>query len=303
MKILFRTWAAVAALALGLTGCGDRPAADAARPLAVAGVPPVAYIAGRIAGVPVASALPEGRSPHDFSPSPAIVRDAARARFFFHTGMPFEQMMLKSLPAAKALDVTEGIKRIPMEEDCGHEEHGHHHHHHHGHGHDHDADALDPHVWLSPENCRSIASRILAALSAADPAKKLEYEANYNKLVGELSEIDARLHETLLPYKGRTFFVHHPAFGYFAAAYGLKQRGIEMGGREPSPAQLADVIREAREHGVKTIFVQKEFNPASSAALAKAIGGATAGLDPLEADVTANFRAIAAALVQGVGGK
>ena len=112
-----------------------------------------------------------------------------------------------------------------------------------------------------------------------------------------------RLHETLLPYKGRTFFVHHPAFGYFAAAYGLKQRGIEMGGREPSPAQLAEVIREAREHGVKTIFVQKEFNPASSAALAKAIGGATAGLDPLEADVTANFRAIADALVQGFGGK
>lgn len=301
MKFRLHAWAAAAALTALLTGCGDRPDAGETRPLAVAGVPPVAYIAGRIAGTPVASALPEGRSPHDFSPSPAAVRDAARARFFFHTGMPFEKLMLKSLPEAGALDVSDGIKRIPMEEDCCHEEHEHHHRHHHGHGHD--ADALDPHVWLSPENCRIIASRILAALSAAQPERKKEFEANYGKLAGELAAIDAQLRETLRPYKGRTFFVHHPAFGYFAAAYGLRQRGIEMGGREPSPAQLADVIREAREHAVKTIFVQKEFNPASSAALARAIGGTTAELDPLAADVTANFRAVGSALLAGFGGK
>ena len=158
-------------------------------------------------------------------------------------------------------------------------------------------------MWLSPDNCRIIAGKILGALSAADPAKKLEYEANYNRLVGELAEVNAKTSEALLPYKGRTFFVHHPAFGYFAAAYGLKQQGIELGGREPSPAQLTKVIREAREHGVKTIFVQPQFNPASASALARAIGGTAAELDPLRADVLANFRAVTAALVRGFGGK
>ena len=291
------------AAVLTLAGCGKAETVPNERPLAVAGVPPVAYLAGRIAGIPVRSALPEGRSPHDFSPQPADVRAAAGARFFFAAGLPFEKQMLKSLSGVQVVDVTRGIKRIPIEEPCDHDGHehekdGHEHHHRHD-----GEDGMDPHVWLSPDNCRIIAGRILEALSAADPAKKLEYEANYNKLVGELAEVNAKICEDLLPYKGRTFFVHHPAFGYFAAAYGLKQHGIELGGREPSPAQLAEVIREAREHGVKTIFVQVQFNPASSAALARAIGGTAEELDPLRADVLANFRAVTAALVKGFGGK
>ena len=43
----------------------------------------------------------------------------------------------------------------------------------------------------------------------------------------------------------RTFFVYHPAFGYFAQAYNLRQRAVELNGREASAVQQAAIIREA----------------------------------------------------------
>ena len=281
-------------------GCGKAEKTAEAGALAVAGVPPVAYLAERIAGVPVRSALPDGRSPHDFSPQPGDVRAASGARFFFVTGMPFEELMVKAVRQSpvKVVDVTREIPRIPLEGgSCCSGEHDHSHHHAPG------KDAMDPHVWLSPANCRHIAQAILQVLSEAAPEKRAVYEANFKKLSAELEAAEKAMAETLAPFKGRTFFVHHPAFGYFAAGAGLKQRSIELGGREPSPAQLAEVIREARAHKVRTIFVQMQFNPASANALAKAIGGTAVELDPLRRDVLSNFRDVTAALVKGFNGK
>ena len=285
-------------LVLAFVGCGE-PAPAAGGALAVAGLPPVAYLAQRLTGgaPPVKSALPEGRSPHDFAPHPADVRAIAGAKLYFSTGMPFEQAVARSLRNGKVkiVDVTRGIRRLPLTGGgCdGHDHSAHAHageadvHHHDGDG---GADLLDPHVWLSPENCRIIAGNLLAALCEADPANAELYRRSFVELDRELAEAGQTAATGLAPYRGRSFFVYHPAFGYFAAANGLTQHGIELGGREPSPARLAEVIRAAREHGVKTIFVQPQFNPASARALAEAIHGEVVELDPLARDVMANFR-------------
>lgn len=298
MKRFFYLFA-VCCLALSPAGCGQKETKKAAA-LAVAGVPPVAYLAERIAGVPVRSALPDGRSPHDFSPQPGDVRAVAGARFFFVTGMPFEEMMTRSLKNSpvKIVDVTGAIRRIPLEGGCCEHDHAHEHH-----KHAHSHDALDPHVWLSPANCRIMAEAILQALCEGDPANRTLYEKNFQKLAADLDAVAGEVQTKLAPFKGRSFFVHHPAFGYFAAGCGLKQRSIELGGREPSPAQLADVIRDARKQNVRTIFVQMQFNPASANALAKSIGGTARELDPLQRDVLHNFRTITSALVNGFRGE
>ncbi len=36
------------------------------------------------------------------------------------------------------------------------------------------------------------------------------------------------------------FIVFHPAWGYFAEAYGLEQVPVEIEGKEPKPSQLKD---------------------------------------------------------------
>ena len=184
--------------------------------------------------------------------------------------------------------MTDGIERQPLDE-----------HDYDEHEHEHEEEMLDPHVWTSPEKCMAIVANIRDALVITDPARAETYRRNAAALLDELAAVKAELAKKLEPFRGRTFFVYHPAFGYFASEFGLEQIGIELGGREPSPARLARVIAEAREHRVRTVFVQPQFNPAAAKTLADAIGGEVAELDPLAPDIIENYRRIADAIAKG----
>jgi zinc transport system substrate-binding protein len=87
--------------------------------------------------------------------------------------------------------------------------------------------------------------------------------------------------------------VFHPAWGYFAHAYGLKQVPVEIEGKAPKPAQLKQHIEHAKKKGIKVIFAQPQFSAKSAALVAREIGGEVVLADPLEEDWLANLRAIA----------
>ena len=269
-----------------------------------AGLPPVARIVEAVGGdaVQVSSMLPEGRSPHDYAPGPRELRQALRSKLFFTTNMPYEERITRALKGkVPVTDISAGIHRIPLEEEEHHHDHhggrGHHHH-------DHDgcsAEAGDPHVWLSPVNCAVMARNAARELGKILPGKKREFLARAESFARRMELLHGSMRKRLAPFKGRSFFVHHPAFGYFARLYGLRQQAVELGGRETTPARLAKVIKQARQAKVKVIFVQKQFNPASGRALADAIKGEVVELDPLAADVEKNLEAVCGALIKGFG--
>jgi zinc transport system substrate-binding protein len=296
--------------ALLIAGCGDNKKAAAAdgRLAVYSGIPPVAYLTSAVGGdrVDSKSVLPEGRSPHDYSPGPQEVRGVTGGKLFFTAGMPFENAVCRAVDPkqTRIVDVTKGIEKIPFEGDDDDDDHDADHghdaeHHHHDHG------AFDPHVWLSMDNAAVIADHIARALTEADPKGAAVYAANLAALKKKLADAGSYAANTLKPYAGREFYVYHPAFGYFAKSVGLKQVGIELGGREVTPAHLAEVIKKAKADKVKVVFVQPQFNPSSARALGDAIGGRVAGLDPLAADIPANVRAMTDALKEGfsAGGK
>jgi len=258
-----------------------------------AGIPPVAYLASRIGGdrVEVVTVLPEGRTPHDFSSRPKTVREMSQAKLLLSTGMPFEEQLAEVMKSrGEVCDVTAGIKRIDFT-DGRSEPHHHHDCGDHGDG--------DPHVWLSPENAAAMADNITAALCRIDPEGAEIYRKNCAELKQELAALGAQIKKDLQPFEKKTFFVYHPAFGYFADFCNLRQRAVELNGREASAVQQAAIIREARACGAGTIFVQKQFNPRTAEALAAKIGGTVEYLDPLEYDLIANMRKISAALKAG----
>ena len=270
-----------------------------------AGLPPVARIVEAVGGdaVRVSSMLPEGRSPHDYAPGPRELRQALRSRLFFTTGMPYEERITRALKGkVPVTDISAGIHRVPLEE--GDHDHDHGRHHHHGHDHDHDgcsAGSGDPHVWLSPVNCAVMARNAARELGKIAPDKKEAFLARAEAFARRMDLLHRNMLKRLAPFKGRSFFVHHPAFGYLAHLYGLRQQAVELGGRETTPARLAQVIKQARQAKVKVIFVQKQFNPASGRALADAIKGEVVELDPLAADVEKNLEAVCTALIKGFG--
>ncbi len=280
-------------LAALLTGCGSSE--DNGKLKVAAGLPPVAGLAKLIGGdrIEVISVLPEGKTPHDFAPTPNTVAQAAKAKVFFTTGMQFENKVAERMQKnGKICDVSSGIERIDFHD--GSEHHDHHHH-----DDNCSADSHDPHVWLSLENAIIIADNIRAELTEIDPDGKEYYQKNFDDLKERLLALDRKISENLAPYKGKTFFVYHPAFGYFADAYGLKQRAISLNDREIKAENLSAISKEAREAGVSTIFVQEQFNPRSAEMLAGKINGNVVPLDPLVEDLPANLEKIADALNNG----
>ena len=279
---------------------GALPLAGAEKISVCAGLPPVAHIAAIVGGarVSVSSMLPAGRSPHDYAPGPRELRQAMKARIFFTTNMLYEKRITRALKKdVPVVDVSQKIRRIPLSA-AGHDHHHCDHAHHNCGG---DADAGDPHIWLSPVNCAVIADHIARELGGVAPQYKKEFEKRAADFAVRMRKIHENTLKRLTPFKGKSFFVYHPAFGYFAALYGLQQKAIELGGREATPARMAAVIREARKAGVKVVFVQKQFNPASAKALANAIKGEVVELDPLAPDAEKNFLDISNALCRGFG--
>jgi zinc transport system substrate-binding protein len=258
-------------------------------------IPPQAYFVERVAGTLADTQVlvEPGQSPHTFEPTPRQMAQLAKSRLYFKIGMPFEERLLskvgETFKTVTIVDTREGIKLRKMEEwEVGGEEEGEGEHHDEDH-----AGAADPHIWLSPKLVKIQAQNICRALQQADPSNAAAYEANLRKFEADLDAVDARIAAALAPLKGQDFFVFHPAFGYFADAYGLKQVAVETGGKQPGPKQLAELITRAKSSGVKLILVQRQYSTASAEAVAKAIGGAVVPTDTLARDYLADLEDLA----------
>ena len=128
----------------------------------------------------------------------------------------------------------------------GHEaDDGHHHHH---------AGGIDPHIWSSIEGARVVAWNTLNAFIELDKENTEYYWKNYNDLLAEIDKTEAEIKRLLDPLNDRTFIIYHPALTYFAAEFELVQLCIEMDGKEPSPAQLKQLVMTARETPCESRF-------------------------------------------------
>jgi len=239
-----------------------------------------------------------GASPATYEPKPKQMADLSKTKVYFSIGVPFENAWLKKIAAAnprmKVVHTDHGIEKIPMATRHHHDDKGERHDEgkHHDEGH-HEHGILDPHIWLSPPLVKIQARTILTALQEIDPSHRAVYEANYNQFVSRIDELDAQLKTTFAGKQGLKFMVFHPAWGYFAQAYGLEQMPIEIEGKAPKPARLKELIQHAREKDVKVVFVQPQFSTKSAELVAREIGGQVAFANPLAEDWMGNLREVA----------
>jgi zinc transport system substrate-binding protein len=81
----------------------------------------------------------------------------------------------------------------------------------------------DPHLWLDSRNARAMAAALAATLQQLDPGSAARYAANLQALLAGLDRIDARIDETLAPWRQRPWAVSHQAFAYFTRQHGLRE--------------------------------------------------------------------------------
>ena len=250
-------------------------------------IPPQTWLVKAIGGdhVEVTALLAPGDSPATYQPTDSQVTALMRSDLFIRIGVPFERApWFDALGATKGviLDQRLGVDTISIEPD--------------GRGRS-SAATDDPHIWLSPTRLLVQADTVAAALARLDPLHRRDYEAGVSALRTTLTALDDELREQLAPYRGRTFLVFHPSWGYLAHDYGLRQGAVERAGKEPSDAELTALQETARRERIRVVFVQPQITGHSARAIAGAIGGTTETLDPLATDIPHNLRRVAARLV------
>ncbi len=262
---------------VGLSACQGKKE-EGTRTISVT-IEPQRYFAEKIAGdlFHINCVTPAGQSPETYDPTPQQMVQISQSQAYFRIGeIGFEQAWMKNLqsqnPDMVVFDLSEGMELIKNEEEA-HEEGEAHHHHHHG--------SVNPHIWTSISGARVIAQNTYQAFIKLDPENQEIYRAGYQRLIEEIDSTEAEMKQLLQPLAGTAFIIYHPALTYFAREFGLKQLCIELDGKEPSPAQLKQLLETATQSGAKVVFVQQEFDRKNAELIAKETGCRLVTINPL----------------------
>jgi zinc/manganese transport system substrate-binding protein len=182
---------------------------------------------------------------HVFEPTPSDVRRMARADLVVANGLRFEGWIERLIKASgyrgQVVVASAGI--TPLRLDGG----------------------ADPHAWQNLANGQRYAETIRAALVAAAPARAAEINTRAAAYQQRLIALDQDTHSRIaaLPESRRRVITSHDAFGYFAAAYGVRfiaPRGWTTGS-EPSAEAVARIVRQARESKASALLVENISDP------------------------------------------
>ncbi len=232
---------------------------------------PLYYFSEQIGGekAKVINITPAGAEPHDYEPTAQDIARIENCKLLILNGGGLEawgDSIKQNLTPQKTVVVTvaEGLTNQQM---TGKGEH-----------------ATDPHLWLSPPLAEEIVKKITQGFIQVDPVNKEYYESNADTLEAELAKLDKEYQHGLSNCLGKNIITSHAAFGYLVNAYGLHQVSIAglSPDAEPSPMQLADIVKFVKANNVKYIFFESLVSPKLSDIIANEVGAKTLVLNPIE---------------------
>lgn len=231
--------------------------------------------------------VPPGFSPESFDPDPLKMSKLSKTEIFFTLDLPSEQNMdFTMLEDTKIVDLAESVSRAyPNRYFEGSQ----------------DDSGRDPHIWNSPRRAIVMVQVMAEEISLLDPENSALYAANAAAYIASLQALDTELQQLFGGIANKKIIVFHPAFGYFADDYGIEMYALEDNGREATASHLIDMIKLARDEGIKTIFTQKDSGNRQPDTFADEIGGKKVVLDPLSEDYIENTRSMASKIAEALG--
>jgi ABC-type Zn uptake system ZnuABC Zn-binding protein ZnuA len=238
--------------------CAGPVAAEALA--AVATITPLGFLVEELGGerVHVHVLVPPGASPHAFEPRPSDLAAVAGAGLFVQAGAGVDDWVAR-------LAVAEGAKPLVLLETFR-------------------AAAPDPHFWLDPIGVRdAVLPALERALVEADPEGRAHYAERRRAFAHALTALDAEIRALLAGVRRRPLVPTHPAWGGFAARYGipLLEPVQHRGAQEPTPRSLAGLADTARSGLAVAVLVEPQLPAAAAEALAEALGVPAVVADPL----------------------
>lgn len=255
--------------------CGSCSHGISDAPVLTVSIAPLRYFAENIAGdhFRISTLVPAGASPETYEPTPQQVVAISESKLYLCVGtLGFEQTSLRKLtdnsPTLLVVNTSDSIPLIKDQHNCK----------------GHPTDGIDLHTWISTSSGRQIARNVCRALCTIDSAHVDYYQHRRDSLLAHIDSLDLRIHETLKHLLHRTFLIYHPALGYFARDYGLRQLSVEQDGREPSVRGMEQLVYQARSEGVQVVFVQEGHSGKGAQRIAETIGAKVVKIYPLSSD-------------------
>jgi zinc transport system substrate-binding protein len=254
------------------------------RPVIAVSIVPQKYLISSIVDTlaDVVVMVPPGASPATWEATPAQMKQLSFATAYFRIGhIGFEKAWMEKIKelndSMQIIDLSAGLELIKADYKHG----------------DHSHTGVDPHVWMSPASMEDMARKTYYELKGLFPEHKETLRKNYEVLLGEIKLTRRFVDEQLSKHGGKAFLIFHPSLGYLARDYYLKQVSIEFEGKEPSASHMAEIIEQARERGIKSIFVQAEFDERNASIVAEEIGGSIIRINPLSENWADEMKSIA----------
>lgn len=234
-------------------------------------IAPIAYLVERIADttITVGILVPETTSPETYEPTTLQIQKLSESRAYIHTGLiDFEKELAGSISELSdsmvILNLSEGVELITGSCSHGGDHAGH-------------AHGTDPHVWLSPRLMRGFAEQIALTLTDLYPENGELYRANLVLLHHEIDSLDRYIGSKKL----EKFAIAHPSLTYYARDYGVEQYAIEIEGKEPSIAQMKELVEQLKSQKVTKILTQKQTSDAAAVTIAREVGAQVVEFDPV----------------------
>ncbi|MBR4994829.1 MAG: zinc ABC transporter substrate-binding protein [Alistipes sp.] len=214
-------------------------------------IAPIKYIVEQITGddFSVEVLVPAGASPESFEPTPKQYIALNESQFIFSTGLiNFETALLERIEKQENIvNLSRNISLI--EGACSHN------HSHKSSAHSH---GVDPHIWTSPRELKTIARNAYEAIIERYP-DSTKYTTAYKQLQHKIEQLDEECRVRCNASSARAFIIYHPALTYYARAYGIEQIAMESNGKEPSAKHIANIIEQAKSKQVKSLMYQSEY--------------------------------------------
>ena len=228
------------------------------RPLNIATtVAPITSIIANIAGgtsTSITGIVPEGTNSHTFEPKPSDAASLESADVIFINGLVLEEPT-KDLAIAnlkESANICElGTETLPESEyiyDFSFPKEG---------------GKPNPHLWTNPPMAKQYAQVARDLLVRRDPTNAAIYEKNFVAFAVKIDALDQAIEiaTATIPADQRKLLTYHDAYAYFAKNYGYTVVGAIQPSSfdEPTPKEIAALISQVKELGVKAIFGSEVF--------------------------------------------
>lgn len=267
----------IATIALLSVACATQKSGDNEKTIFVT-IAPLQHLAEELTcgDFSVELLVKQGASPETFEPTSSDIARLSSAEMVLSTGLiSFEQNLTHNI-GERVINLSEGITTLGGT--CSH------HHCNHSHG-------IDPHIWTSPRELRTMVENMHRALASHYP-DSTKYNDAAERIIARLDSLDSYCQRHLGDGTKRAIMIYHPAYTYLAHNYNIEQIAIENEGKEPTAKHLIELVERGREMGITTIFHQPQYSASKLRSIADELNAEIVVTDPLSFDIEAEIRRV-----------